>query len=125
MACCCHDNEGQTFQQSVTLSAEKANNVLVTFNNLKSEIKDIKGGADWMTVIKRTYISGSPTVDLTATDNVKDGETTESRSCNLTVTDKNGDKVILSVTQEGAERRTGIEDSHDVPTEQPAYSRKQ
>jgi hypothetical protein len=41
----------------------------------------------------------------------------------VTITAVSGDKVILSVTQLGAEK-TGIDDYHDVPTDKPAYSRQ-
>jgi len=124
MACKCDPDPGQTFQQSVTLPAENASNVSVTLNNLNSAIKDIEYDAEWLTVIKQTYTSGSPSPRLTATDNVKNGETKSSRSCTVTVTANSGDKVLLGVTQEGAERKTGIDDSHDMPTDQPAYSRQ-
>lgn len=114
---------GQTYQQAETLPAEKAD-MTVTLTNLTTAIKDIEYNTDWLTVIKQTYTSGSPSLRLTATDNVKDGETTTARSCTITVTATSGDKVLLTVTQEGVERKTGIEDSHDTPTDQPAYSRR-
>lgn len=117
------DTEGKTYQQSETLPAESADKT-VTLTNLKTAVKDIEYNADWLTVIKQTYTSGSPSLRLTATDNVKDGESTSARTCTVTVTANSGDKVLLSVTQEGAERKTGIDDSHDVPTDQPAYSRR-
>ena len=116
--------EGQTFQQSVTLPEEKAD-MIVTLDSLESAIKvdGLEYDADWLTVVKQTYTSGSPSLRLTATDNVKDCESTDARSCMVTVTATSGDKVLLSVTQEGSERKIGIDDSHDIPTDQPAYSR--
>lgn len=115
--------EGKTYQQSVTLSATGANKE-VSLYNLKAAIEKIEGGATWLSVLKQDYTSGSPALRLIATENVKDGEMTSARSCNVTITDVNGDKVILSVIQEGAESKTGIDDSHDVTTDQPAYSRE-
>lgn len=125
MACKCDPDpdEGQTYQQTEMLPAEKADKT-VTLTDLKSAIKDIEYDADWLTVIKQTYTSGSSSLRLTATDNVKDGSSTDARSCIVTVTAISGDKVLLTVTQEGAERKTGIDDSHDVLTDQPAYSRQ-
>ena len=114
--------DGQTNRQSVTLSATNAD-MVVTLNKLTTEIQTVTGAANWLTVIKESYTSGAPTLRLTATDNVKDGETTGNRSCNVTIIAKSGDKVILTVTQEGSESKTGIDDSHDVMTDQPAYSR--
>lgn len=124
----CHhkkEPEGQTFQQSVTLPSEKADTT-VTLEKLTSAIKNDGLGydSDWLTVIKQTYTSGSPSLRLTATDNVKDDESTDARKCMVTVTATNGDKMLLTVTQDGAGRKTGIDDSHDMPTDQPAYSRQ-
>ena len=116
--------EGKTYQQSEMLPAEDVDKT-VTLTNLNTAIKDIEYNADWLTVIKQSYTSGSPSLRLTASDNVKDGETTSSRSCIVTVTANSSDKVLLTVTQEGAERKTGIDDSHNIPTDQPAYSRGQ
>ena len=115
--------EGKTYQQAETLSAENADKT-VTLTNLKTAIKDIEYNADWLTVIKQSYTSGSPSLRLTATANVKDGESTNSRSCTVTITANSGDKVLLNVTQQGAERKTGIDNPHDTPTDQPAYSRE-
>jgi hypothetical protein len=113
---------GQTYQQSVTLSATDADKT-VTLNKLTSAIQTYSGGADWLTVLKENYISGSPALRLKATNNERDGETTQARSCNVTIVSTSGNKVILTVTQDGAERKAGIDDSHDVVSDQPAYSR--
>ena len=116
--------EGKTYQQSVTLLAENANET-VTLTDLKTAVKDTEYNADWLTITKQTYTSGSPSLHLTANDNVKDGASTDARSCTVTVTANSGDKVILTVTQEGAKCKNGIDDSHDQPTDQPVYSRQQ
>ena len=76
-------------------------------------------------VIKQNYTSGSPAISITATDNMKDGFSTDARSCTLTVKAINGDQVVLTVIQEGHQYelpKTGIDDSHNTPTDQPAYS---
>lgn len=114
--------DAQTYQQNVTLSATDADKI-VTLNKLTSAIQTYSGGADWLTVLKESYASGSPALRLKATNNVRDGETTQARSCNVTIVSASGDKVILTVTQDGAERKAGIDDSHDVVSDQPAYSR--
>lgn len=116
--------EGKTYQQSVMLPAIGVDKE-VSLNDLKTAIQKMEGDATWLSVSQQNYTSGSPAVRLIATDNVKDGETTNTRSCNVTITAVNGDIVVLSVIQEGAESKTGIDDSHDVTTDQPAYSRGQ
>ena len=114
--------EGKKYQQDVVLPAKNADIILI-ITDLNTAIKDIEYYADWLTVIKQTYISGSPTILLKATDNVKDGASTDARSCKVTITAGNEDCVFLSVKQEGVEISYGIDDSHDIPTDQPAHSR--
>ena len=117
------ESEGRTYQQAETLPAEDADKT-VTLTNLATAVKDIEYDAEWLTVITQNYTSGSPSLRLIATDNVKEGETTNARYCTVTVSATSGDRVLLNVTQEGAELLTGIDDSHNIPTDQPAYSRK-
>ena len=117
------DSEGRTYQQAETLPAEDADKT-VTLTNLTTAVKTLEYDADWLTVAKQNYTSGSPSLRLTATDNIKAGESTSDRSCTITVTANSGDKVMLKVTQQGAESKTGIDDIHNEPTDQPAYSRE-
>lgn len=121
-------DNGKVYAQTMFLPAENANNVIVVFRDLKNEIKEMGGGAEWLMVIKQNYTSGSPAISLTATDNMKDGISTDARNCTLTVKAVNGDQVVLTVIQEGHQYeapKTGIDDSHNTPTDQPAYSRFQ
>lgn len=111
--------EGRFYQQSVTLPSENADTT-ITLNNLSTSISSINGGADWLTALKQSYSSGAPSVRLKATDNESESE----RKCSLTITAQNGDQVVLAVIQQGVgQLPTGIDDSHNVITDQPAYSR--
>ena len=123
-----YTDTGKIYAQNVFLPAEEANNVIVTLGDLRSAIKEMGGGAEWLTVIKQNYTSGSPAISLTATDNMRNGASTDVRSCTLTVIANDGNQVILTVIQEGHQYeapKTGIDDNHDIPTDQPAYSRFQ
>ena len=112
--------EGQTYEQSVTLDTQGTQQT-VTLNDLKSKIDDVKNTNTWLTVLIGTYTSGSPNIVLSAEENTS----TQTRSGNVTITSTSGDKVILTVTQQEAEeQKTGIDDSHDIPTDKPAYSRR-
>ncbi len=112
--------EGRTYQQSVTLDSQGTQQT-VTLTNLKSKIDDVKNTNTWLTVLIGTYTSGSPNIVLSAEENTS----TQTRSGNVTITSTSGDKVILTVTQQEAEeQKTGIDDSHDIPTDKPAYSRQ-
>lgn len=117
----CTDDEpdtGQTYQQSAVIDVQGTAKT-VMLSDLKSKIEDVDYNSDWLQVLYGAYSSGSPRIELRAEVN-----TGEERSCDVTITDKNGDKVILTVTQEGAEeQKKDIDDSHDVVTDQPAYSR--
>lgn len=112
--------EGKTYRQSVTLDA-RGTEQTVTLNDLKSKIDDVENSnTDWLTVLQSTYTSGSPSIIVRATERTE----TTVRSGIVTIIAVSGDKVILTVTQQGAEeQKTGIDDSHDVPTDKPAYSR--
>jgi len=113
-------SEGQTYQQSVTIDTQGTQQT-VTLTDLKSKIDDVENMNSWLTVLIETYTSGSPGIVLSAEVNT-DAKT---RSGNVTITSVSGDKVILTVTQQEAEEiKTGIDDSHDIPTDQPAYSRQ-
>ena len=110
---------GKTYQQSVTLDTQGTQQT-VTLTDLNSKIDDVANSTDWLTVLISPYSSGSPSLVVSAKENTD----TKTRSCNVTITAKSGDKVLLTVTQEAAEeQKTGIDDSHDIPTDKPAYSR--
>lgn len=113
--------EVKTFQQNVTLDAQGTRQT-ITFINLKSKIDDVENSnSDWLTVLISPYTSGSPSVVVSATENTS----TQQRSGNVTITAVSGDKVILTVTQQGAEeQKTDIGDPYDVPTDKSAYSRQ-
>ena len=111
---------GQTYQQDVTLNAQGAQQT-VTLTDLKSKIDDVTNSTDWLTVLISPYSSGSPSLVVSASENTD----TKTRRCIVSVTAKSGEKVLLNVTQESAEeQKTGIDDSHDITTNKPAYSKK-
>ena len=111
--------EGKTYRQNVTLDALGTQQT-VTLSDLKSKIDNVQNSTNWLTVLISTYSSGSPKIELRATENIS----TQQRNVNVTITAVSGDRVILTVTQQGAEeQKAGIDDSHDVPTDKPAYSR--
>ena len=111
----------KTYSQSVTMEA-KDGDVTVTLSNLQSSVSNIANGCSWLTVTKQTYTSGAPSLLLHASENT---ETVE-RSCEVMITASNGDKVKLTVTQKAAdsqeEDKTGIDDTHESETDQPAYA---
>lgn len=115
--------EGQTYQQTIALPAMNAEqNVLLI--NLEAEISEVENTATWLTATKQIYTYGSPTLKIVATDNVKEDANTESRSCTLTVTAVSGDRVLLTVMQDGAKFSSSTEEVHDIQSDEPAYSRR-
>ena len=112
--------EGKTYQQSVTINSQGTQQT-VTLTNLRNKIDDVKNTNTWLTVLIGTYTSGSPNIVLSAEENTNN----QTRNGNVTITSVSGDKVILTVTQQKEEEQnTGIDDSHDIPTDKPAYSRR-
>ncbi len=115
--------DGRAFTQEVTLPANESEQT-VTITKLTTEIENIQNSAQWLTVIKQAYTSGSPQVKLSTTANTGKDE----RKCNVTITANSDDKVILTVTQQGKsdedEEGTGIDDIHGTQTDKPAYSRR-
>ena len=101
----------KTYSQSVTLPAVGAEKD-VQLTGLTAEINSISGAQTWLTVTKNTGTQAS--VKLVATDN----ETEAERSCVVTITDKIGDKVLLTVKQPKTDAPIG----HDFETDQPAYT---
>ena len=96
----------------------KATEQVVTLNKLSTAISTVENSAQWLTVEKEPYTSGSPQVKLRSKDNPDKVE----RKCNVTITATSGDKVILSVTQQS--EGTEIDDLHGSQTDKPAYERK-
>ena len=122
-ACSDKEKDGQAYKQEVTLPSS-ASELMVTLSSLKSSIETIKDSALWLIVEKQFYSSGSPKVNLRSTENTDETE----RKSNVTIIATSGDKVILSVTQqgktEGSTEGTGIDDLHGTQTDKPAYSRR-
>ena len=111
--------EPKTYTQDVTLpsNGSKKN---VTLNQLQASIAAVENSSSWLTVEAQPYTSGSPQVKLRSTDNTAKKE----RKCSVTITATSGDKVVLSVTQQGGYEGTEIDDLHGSQTDKPAYRRQ-
>lgn len=114
------NTEGTTYNQSITLDASGTQQT-VKLTNLTSKIDEVENSNTWLTVLISPYTSGTPSIVVSSDEHTG----TTARSGSVTIVAVNGDKVILSVTQKGKEeQKTGIDDPHDVSTDQPAYSRQ-
>lgn len=102
---------GKTYTQNVTLPAEETE-LEVQLTGLTAEIETVTGAKEWLTVMKTN--ASTPSVKLIA----KANETEAERSCVVTITDKVGDKVLLTVKQPKTDAPIG----HDLETDQPAYT---
>lgn len=117
------NNTGMTFQQNESLPAENAIIVLHLIR-LHSTISEITGGTDWLTVTKQASTLTSPAIRISATDNVKINSKTESRNALITIVCENGDRLLLMVTQEGSEGKSGTDYINKEETDVPAYARE-
>ncbi len=118
-ACPSEPEAPQTYKQSVVLPSN-AMEQEITLNKLNSSIVTVENPATWITVETPAYTSGYVKIKVHVTANT---ERTE-RKCNITITVSSGDKVILSVTQQGSQEGTGIDDLHGAYTDKPAYRRQ-
>lgn len=109
---------GQTYSQNIMLSAAQSDTI-VMLSALNAAIRGIDVNTTWLVVTKQEYSSGAPSVRLTVTANENDSE----RSSIVTITATNSDKVLLTVTQEKSLTKIGMDDSHDIVSDQPANSR--
>lgn len=101
-----------------------------TLTDLKDRISNIGNTSAWLTVTLLTYSTGSPKVQLSYEEN-DGGE----RSVVVEITDTKGNKVLLTVKQQvkdsdpspdpgsNDDQDTGIEDTHNTVTNQPAFIR--
>ena len=105
-----------TYTQSVTVPASKGEQVL-TLSNLSSAVSTVSSSPDWMVISPQFYSSGAPTLKLEFEEN----SVMSTRECNVTVTASSGDKVVLTITQQAADK-SAIDDLHNEQTDQPAYS---
>lgn len=91
----------------------------IVLNGFNGTISSITGTTDWCKVEQKASAS-----TLTVVFHVDENVTLSERKCVIAVTTSSGDKLTLKVTQQAhpAETNTGVDDSHDNPTDQPAYS---
>lgn len=113
------ESETQSYMQNIVLPSY-ASEELVTLNKLQTSIATVANSASWLTVETQFYSSGSPQVMLRSTANTAKSE----RKCNVTITASTGDKVTLSVIQQGTSEGTEIDDLHNSQTDKPAYRRQ-
>ena len=112
------EQEPQSYTQKIVLPSS-ASEQEVTLNKLHSSIASVDNPVSWLTVETQAYSSGSPRIKLRSTDNALEAE----RKCNVTINASSGDKVVLSVTQQGVPEGTGIDNLHGSQTDKPAYRR--
>ena len=109
----------KTFSQEIKISSNAAEQVL-TLDKLDAAIESISGTTDWFRAVKDDYWSGSPIVKISVLENL----TLADRKCIVKITTTKQDVLVINVTQEAhaAETNTGVDDSHDNVSNQPAYA---
>lgn len=112
------ETEPQAYTQNILLPPYTSEQE-IALNQLHSPIATVET-VPWLIVEILAYSSGSPSVKLRSTANT---ERTE-RKCNVIITSSSGNKVVLSVTQQGTAEGTGIDDLHGRQTDKPAYRRQ-
>ena len=92
--------KGKFLTQSCNMPAE-ATETVVSLNGLTAAVDKFNTPESWLTVIRQVYISGTPTVELSARENT----------------------LVLTVRQAAYNASSGADmgSTHDTPTNQPAY----
>jgi hypothetical protein len=82
------------------------------------EVANITGATTWCRVTKASQ--GPTYIRIVVDENL----TLSERKANVTVTSKLGDRLLINITQKAhaAETNTGVDDSHDNVSNQPAYA---
>ena len=110
----------QTYTQSVTVPATIGEQI-VTLNSLSSAVSSVSSTPSWIVISPQYYSSGAPTLQLEYQENTA----TTTRDCTVNVSASSGDKLVLTITQQASEVKSGIDDIHNNSTDQPAYSSAQ
>ena len=109
--------KGKYLTQTCDMPAE-ASETVVSLYGLTTAIDRFSQPESWLTVIRQVYISGTPTVELTARENTQ----TEARQQDVTFY-AGRDTLVLTVRQAAYDPASGADvgNTHDTPTDQPAY----
>lgn len=104
----------RTYTQSITIDA---NNYSQTINlsDLKTNIVSAVSSKSWVTLTRNSYTSGSPSITIDVSENTS----TSSRTCDITVTASDGNKVIIHLTQQGIVELPNPEKKEEYSDQQP------
>jgi hypothetical protein len=109
--------KGKFLTQTCNMPAE-ASETVVSLYGLTTAIDRYSQPDKWLTVIRQAYTSGTPSVQLTATENMA----SEARQQDVTFY-AGRDTLVLTVRQAVYNASSGadMDNTHDTPTDQPAY----
>ena len=109
--------KGKFLTQTCNMPAE-ASETIVSLQGLTKAIDRFSPPDSWLTIIRQAYTSGTPSVQLTANENLQ----FETRQQDITFY-AGRDTLVLTVHQAAYDDASGAEmdNTHDTPTNQPAY----
>ena len=110
--------KGKFLTQTCNMPA-KASETVVALQGLTKAIDRFSPPDSWLTIIRQAYTSGTPSVQLTASENLQ----FEARQQDITFY-AGRDTLVLTVRQVAYDDTSGaeVDNTHDTPTNQPAYS---
>ena len=113
-----HPEKGKFLTHTCNMPA-KASETVVALQGLTKAIDRFSPPDSWLTVIRQAYTSGTPSVQLTASENLQ----FEARQQDITFY-AGRDTLVLTVRQVAYDDTSGaeVDNMHDTPTNQPAYS---
>ena len=109
--------KGKFLTQTCSMPAG-ASETIVALLGLTTAVDRFSTPDSWLTVIRQAYTSGTPSVQLTATENMA----SEARQQDVTFY-AGRDTLVLTVRQAAYNASSGadMDNTHDTPTDQPAY----
>lgn len=110
--------KGKFLTQTCNMPA-KASETVVALQGLTKAIDRFSPPDSWLTIIRQAYTSGTLSVQLIASENLQ----FEARQQDITFY-AGRDTLVLTVCQVAYDDTSGAEmdNTHDTPTNQPAYS---
>ena len=86
----------RTYSMNLTVEASGYHDH-IKLSDLKTDIVSAVSSENWVTVFRNIYIDGCHGVIVEVSENIS----IESRTCDVTVTASDGNKVIIKITQKG------------------------
>ena len=105
----------RTYSMNLTVEASGYSEI-ISLSDLQTDIVSAVSSENWVTLTRPPYTSGSPMINVEVSKNFS----IESRTCDVSVTASDGNKVIIHITQKG----NPMPEKKDEYTDQSALTKR-